>query len=34
MEMEDDLRAFLFDQPTDTIDARVDIKRNLLFDLF
>lgn len=34
MEMEEDLRAFLFDQPTDTIDARIDIKRNLLFDLF
>jgi len=34
MEMEDDLRAFLFDQPTDTIDARIDIKRNLLYDLF
>jgi NTE family protein len=30
MEMEDDLRAFLFDQPTDTLDVRLDIKRDLM----
>jgi NTE family protein len=30
MEMEEDLRAFLFDQPTDTLDARFDLKRDLL----
>jgi NTE family protein len=34
MEMQEDLHAFLFDEPTDAIDARGDIKRNLLFDLF
>lgn len=32
MEMEEDLRAFLFDQPTDTLDARFDLKRDLLFE--
>jgi NTE family protein len=30
MEVEDDLRAFLFDQPTDTLDARIDVKQDLL----
>jgi NTE family protein len=33
MEVEEDLRAFLFDQPTDTLDARFDIKRDLLFEI-
>jgi len=33
MEVEDDLRAFVFDQPTDTLDARFDIKRDLLFEI-
>ncbi len=33
MEMEEDLRAFLFDQPTDTLDARFDLKRDLLFEI-
>ncbi len=33
MEVEDDLRAFLFDQPTDTLDARFDIKRDLLWEV-
>jgi len=33
MAMEEDLRAFLFDQPTDTLDARFDIKRDLLFEI-
>jgi NTE family protein len=32
MEMEEDLRAFLFDQPTDTLDARPDLKEQLLFE--
>ena len=32
MEMEEDLRAFLFDQPTDTLDARIDIKQDLTSD--
>ena len=32
MEMEEDLRAFLSDQPTDTLDARSDIKQSLLFE--
>ena len=32
MEMEEDLRAFLYDQPTDTLDARMDIKQDLLFE--
>ena len=30
MEMEEDLRAFLFDQAMDTLDARLDLKRVLL----
>jgi NTE family protein len=30
MGMEDHLRAFLFDQPMDTLDARMDIKRGLV----
>ncbi len=29
MEMEEDLRAFIFDQPMDTLDARLDLKRGL-----
>jgi NTE family protein len=33
MEMEEDLRAFIFDQPTDTLDARFDLKRDLLFEI-
>ncbi|HEY5622470.1 MAG TPA: patatin-like phospholipase family protein [Gammaproteobacteria bacterium] len=33
MAMEEDLRAFLFDQPTDTLDARFDIKQDLLFEI-
>ena len=33
MEVEEELRAFLFDQPTDTLDARFDIKRDLLFEI-
>ncbi len=33
MEMEDDLRAFLFDQPTDTLNTRFDLKRDLLFEI-
>ena len=33
MEVEEDLRAFLFDQPTDTLDARFDIKRDLLWEI-
>lgn len=32
MEMEEDLRAFLYDQPTDTLDARADIKQQILFE--
>jgi len=30
MEMEEDLRAFLFDQAMDTLDARIDLKQSLL----
>ncbi|MCY3732578.1 MAG: hypothetical protein OXF98_14670, partial [Rhodospirillaceae bacterium] len=30
MEVADDLRAFLFDQAMDTLDARTDIKRDLM----
>ena len=30
MDMEEDLRAFIFDQPMDTLDARLDIKRGLV----
>ena len=30
MSMEEHLRAFLFDQPMDTLDARMDLKRSLL----
>jgi NTE family protein len=30
MDMEADLRAFIFDQPMDTLDARIDIKRGLV----
>lgn len=30
MEMEEDLRAFLYDQPTDTLDARSDVKQGLM----
>ncbi len=30
MDMEADLRAFIFDQPMDTLDARMDIKRGLV----
>ena len=30
MDMEEDLRAFIFDQPMDTLDARLDIKRQLI----
>jgi NTE family protein len=30
MEMEEDLRAFIYDQPTDTLDARADLKQQLL----
>jgi NTE family protein len=30
MEMEEDLRAFLFDQAMDTLDARIDVKQSLL----
>ena len=30
MDMEEDLRAFVFDQPMDTLDARLDIKRGLV----
>ncbi|NNC63845.1 MAG: hypothetical protein HKN84_03585, partial [Gammaproteobacteria bacterium] len=33
MEMEEDLRAFLFDQPTDTLNTRFDLKRDLLFEI-
>jgi NTE family protein len=33
MEMEEDLRAFLYDQPTDTLDARADVKQGLMFEL-
>ena len=33
MEVEDDLRAFLFDQPTNTLNTRVDIKRDLLWEI-
>ena len=33
MEVEDDLRAFLFDQPTETLNTRFDIKRDLLFEI-
>ncbi|MDH3419729.1 MAG: patatin-like phospholipase family protein [Gammaproteobacteria bacterium] len=33
MAMEEDLRAFLYDQPTDTLDARFDIKQDLLFEI-
>ena len=33
MEMEEDLRAFIYDQPTDTLDARFDIKRDLLWEI-
>lgn len=33
MEMEDELRAFLFDQPTDTLNTRFDLKRDLLFEI-
>jgi NTE family protein len=32
MEMEEDLRAFIYDQPTNTLDARADIKQQLLFE--
>lgn len=32
MEVEEDLRAFLFDQTMDTLDARIDIKHGLLHD--
>jgi NTE family protein len=32
MEMEEDLRAFIHDQPTNTLDARADIKQQLLFE--
>ena len=32
MEVEEDLRAFLFDQAMDTLDARVDIKHDLMHD--
>ena len=30
MDMEEDLRAFIFDQPMETLDARMDIKRGLV----
>ena len=33
MEMEDELRAFLFDQPTDTLNTRFDLKRDLLYEI-
>jgi NTE family protein len=29
MSMEEHLRAFLFDQPMDTLDARMDLKKSL-----
>ena len=32
MEVEEDLRAFLFDQEIDTLDARIDIKHDLMRD--
>jgi len=32
MEVEEDLRAFLFDQAMDTLDARIDIKHHLMHD--
>jgi len=32
MEVEEDLRAFLFDQAMDTLDARLDIKRDLMHE--
>jgi len=32
MEVEEDLRAFLFDQAMDTLDARIDIKHDLIHD--
>ena len=32
MEVEEDLKAFLFDQEMDTLDARADIKHELMLD--
>ena len=32
MEVEEDLKAFLFDQAMDTLDARAGIKHELMLD--